>query len=207
MSLASRERAALCELFDELGPDAPTLCEGWDTRDLAAHLHLRESSPLALGIVLTPLSGPMERRQREMAGGDWSTLVGRIRKPPRWSPSSIGSIDAKVNAAEYFVHHEDVRRAQPDWQPRELSEGDEKSLWSILSMMGKQLYGKSSVPVVLRRPDGAELIVKPGHPAVIVSGPVGELVMHAYGRTEHARVDIDGPDDLVAEFATTSLGI
>jgi uncharacterized protein (TIGR03085 family) len=73
MSLASRERTALCDLFAEVGPDAPTLCEGWDTRDLAAHLHLRETSPLALGILLTPLAGAMERRQREMASG-----------PPGW---------------------------------------------------------------------------------------------------------------------------
>jgi uncharacterized protein (TIGR03085 family) len=207
MSLASRERAALCDLFESVGPDSPTLCEGWDTRDLAAHLHLRESSLLAVGIMLKPLSGAMERRQREMASGDWNTLVGRVRKPPRWSPSSFSTVDARANAAEYFVHHEDVRRAQPDWEPRELSESDEKALWSILSTMGKQLYGTSQVPVVLRRPDGAELIMKPGHPAVIVSGPVSELVMHAYGRTEHAQVEIEGPDELVAQFASTSLGM
>ena len=207
MSLASRERALLCELFEVVGPDAPTLCEGWDTRDLAAHLHLRETSPLALGILLKPLSGAMERRQREMASGDWASLVARVRTPPRWSPSSISSVDAKVNAAEYFVHHEDVRRAQPDWQPRELSERDELALWSILSAMGKQLYGKSPVPLVLRRPDGAELVIKPGHPAVIVSGPVSEIVMHAYGRTGQAKVKIEGPDELVAQFTETPLGV
>ena len=80
MSLASRERAALCDLFDQVGPDAPTLCEGWDTRDLAAHLHLRETSPLAVGILLSPLAGAMERRQREMASGDpykHARLTGR----------------------------------------------------------------------------------------------------------------------------------
>jgi uncharacterized protein (TIGR03085 family) len=207
MSLASRERAALCELFDEVGPDAPTLCEGWDTRDLAAHLHLRETSPLALGILVTPLSGAMERRQREMASGDWHELVNRVRRPPWWSPSSIDAVDMRVNGAEYFVHHEDVRRAQPGWEPRELTPSDEKALWAILAAMGKQLYGKASVPVVLRRPDGAELVVKPGHPAVVVSGPVSELVMHAYGRADQARVTIEGPDDLVARFRDTPLGV
>lgn len=207
MSLASRERAALCDLFDQVGPDAPTLCEGWDTRDLAAHLHLRETSPLAVGILLSPLAGAMERRQREMASGDWSRLVGRVRTPPRWSPSSIPAVDARVNAAEYFVHHEDVRRAQPGWQPRELGVGDEKALWSILRSMGKQLYRSSPVPLVLRRPDGAELVMKAGHPAVVISGPVSELVMHAYGRTDHAHVAIDGPDDLVEQFRDIRLGI
>ena len=37
-----RERLGLCDLLLELGPDAPTLCEGWTTADLAAHLVLRE---------------------------------------------------------------------------------------------------------------------------------------------------------------------
>jgi uncharacterized protein (TIGR03085 family) len=207
MSLASRERAALCDLFDEVGPDAPTLCEGWDTRDLAAHLHLRETSPLAVGIVLPPLSGVMERRQREMASGDWSTLVNRVRTPPRWSFSSLGAVDARVNASEYFVHHEDVRRAQPGWEPRELSEADERALWGVLRTMAKRFYATSPVPVVLRRPDGAEIIAKPGHPAVIVSGPVSELVMHAFGRTDHIILEVEGPSDMVEAFERTPLGI
>ena len=37
-SLARRERDALCDLALLLGPDAPTLCEGWDARDLVTHL-------------------------------------------------------------------------------------------------------------------------------------------------------------------------
>ncbi|MGA7690371.1 MAG: TIGR03085 family metal-binding protein [Jiangellales bacterium] len=203
MSLASRERTALCDLFTEVGPDAPTLCEGWDTRDLAAHLHLRETSPLAVGILVTPLAGAMERRQREMASGAWDTLVSRVRRPPWWSPSSIAAVDAKVNGAEYFVHHEDVRRAQPDWEPRALTDSDERALWAVLSSMAKQLYRKAAVPVVLRRPDGAELIAQSGHPAVVVSGPVSELVMHAYGRADQARVTVEGPDELVAAFHET----
>jgi uncharacterized protein (TIGR03085 family) len=207
MSLASRERAALCDLLVEVGPDAPTLCEGWDTRDLAAHLHLRETSPLAAGILVKPLAGLLERRQREMASGEWTRLVGRIRKPPPWSPSAVPAIDARMNASEFFVHYEDVRRAQPGWTPRELSAPDQQALWSLLRAAGKGLYRKATVPVVLRRPDGAELIVKPGHPAVIVSGPVGELVMHAHGRTDHALVQIDGPSDLVARFTETPLGV
>lgn len=207
MSLASRERAALTDLFDEVGPDAPTLCEGWDTRDLAAHLHLRETSPLAAGIILPPLSGAMDRRQREMASGDWHTLVDRVRTPPWWSFSSVAALDSRMNAGEYFVHHEDVRRAQPDWEPRDLSESDERALWALLTAMASRFYGKSTVPLVLRRPDGAELIAKPGHPAVILSGPVSELVMHAHGRTDHAQVEVEGPADLVAAFNETPLGV
>jgi uncharacterized protein (TIGR03083 family) len=40
-TLAQEERNELCDLMLETGPDAPTLCEGWTTRDLAAHLVIR----------------------------------------------------------------------------------------------------------------------------------------------------------------------
>ena len=38
----AQERIKLCDLFDELGPSAPTLIEGWTAHDLAAHIVLRE---------------------------------------------------------------------------------------------------------------------------------------------------------------------
>ncbi|HEX6919337.1 MAG TPA: maleylpyruvate isomerase family mycothiol-dependent enzyme, partial [Actinomycetes bacterium] len=60
-SIARAERAALSDLLESLGPDAPTLCEGWDTRDLAAHLVVRERRmDAAPGIVLRPLAGHLE---------------------------------------------------------------------------------------------------------------------------------------------------
>jgi uncharacterized protein (TIGR03083 family) len=45
MTYAQDERAALAALLHETGPDGPTLCEGWQTRDLAAHLALRARRP------------------------------------------------------------------------------------------------------------------------------------------------------------------
>ena len=54
------------------GPDEPTLCEGWNTRDLAAHLVLRESRPdAALGVVVRPLAGRTARLQDKLARGDF----------------------------------------------------------------------------------------------------------------------------------------
>ena len=46
-SIAQSERQALCSLLEDRGPLAPTLCEGWTTADLAAHLYVRERKPLA----------------------------------------------------------------------------------------------------------------------------------------------------------------
>src|SRR5437667_638875 len=53
------ERQQLCDLFVELGPDAPTLLEPWSTRDLAAHLVLREHDHLAAPGLVLP--GPWHR--------------------------------------------------------------------------------------------------------------------------------------------------
>jgi hypothetical protein len=79
------ERAQLSDLFDELGPQAPTILEPWTTRDLAAHLVLRERDYLASpGLVLPGAwSRLAEGRRRALALSDFawrpsiaSTLVG-----------------------------------------------------------------------------------------------------------------------------------
>ena len=40
--------------------------------------------------------------------------------PPLYSPFKL--LDSIANVAEMFIHHEDVRRARPDWEPRPLDE-------------------------------------------------------------------------------------
>ena len=60
-TVAAAERHDLCDTFLEVGPEAPTLCSPWRTRDLAAHLVLREHRPvwvlavLGAGLVLLGL--------------------------------------------------------------------------------------------------------------------------------------------------------
>ncbi len=121
---ARSEREALVALMSTLGPDAPTLNEGWRTRDLAAHLAVRERRPdAAAGIVLAPLRGYAERVRREVAAGDWAQLLDRLRHPPLWSPVSNPLVDDLTNTLEFFIHHEDVRRARAEWRPRELPAG------------------------------------------------------------------------------------
>ena len=43
--LAQSERQQLCDLFEEVGPDQDTLCEGWTTAHLAAHLSTGNAIP------------------------------------------------------------------------------------------------------------------------------------------------------------------
>src|SRR5262249_33102419 len=62
VSYARDERTALCALLGETGPGAPTLCEGWRTGDLAAHLVMRERRPdAAAGLLGGPLAGHTRR--------------------------------------------------------------------------------------------------------------------------------------------------
>jgi uncharacterized protein (TIGR03085 family) len=72
---ANEERKALADALQAAGPDAPTLCEGWQTRDLAAHLVLRERRPdAAAGILLKPLNGYNKKVQERLAAGDYAEL-------------------------------------------------------------------------------------------------------------------------------------
>ena len=110
-----RERYALCDTFEAVGPDAPTLCTPWRTRDLAAHLVIREGRPdAAVGLLVPPLAQRAQRVQDGYAAGSWPELVERVRTgPPPWSPTRFEAVDAVVNLAELFIHHEDVLRGGP----------------------------------------------------------------------------------------------
>ena len=64
--MARSERRELCELMTTLGPDAPTLCEGWTAHHLAAHLHIRESDPLATVGVVMPFLKITDKRMHKL---------------------------------------------------------------------------------------------------------------------------------------------
>ncbi|MCT2585184.1 TIGR03085 family metal-binding protein [Actinophytocola gossypii] len=198
MSVSTDERLALSDLFTELGPDAPTLCAGWRTRDLAAHLVLRERRPdAAPGILLAPLAGHTKRVQDAFARRPWAELVDLVRGgPPAFSPTRIPLVDRIVNSVELFTHHEDVRRAQPGWEPRPADPARDAAAWNGVSRAGRMTLRRSPVGIVLRRPDGEEAVVRRGPNTVVVAGPPGELLLWAFGRDE-VRVDFDGEPSAV----------
>ncbi|NBX78840.1 MAG: TIGR03085 family protein, partial [Flavobacteriales bacterium] len=117
------ERESFADTLVSVGPDAPTLCSGWNARDLAAHVVLRERRPdAAVGIMVPFLSNYTESVRKNLLSNDWSELVNRVKLgPPNWNPMGWSSLDNVVNLFEFFVHHEDVLRAAPNWQPRNLS--------------------------------------------------------------------------------------
>ena len=206
---ARRERLELAELLLAVGPDASTLCEGWTTRDLAAHLVVREGRPdAAPGIALPPFAGWTARVQASVASRPYPELVRAVRTgPPRLSVFSLPGMDGLANLAEYYVHHEDVRRGAPGWEPRDPDPELADLLWGRLSTMGRLLVRSSPVGVTLERADGpGGRIVAKGGAGVTLRGTAGELLLRAYGR--HAvQVEVDGPADAVAAFESASLGI
>ena len=155
MSYSRDERLALCALLDETGPDAPTLCEGWTTGDMAAHLVLRERRPdAAAGVAGGPLAGYTARVQQRLKDRTpFPDLVRMIRSgPPRLSVMALPGVDERANAVEFFVHHEDVRRGAPGWEPRELGRGESDMLWRRLRL-ARFMLRKAPVGVELARDD------------------------------------------------------
>lgn len=214
-SYARTERAALADLLADVGPDAPTLCAGWTTRDLAAHLVIRERRPdSSPGIVFKPLAGYTAKVLRAKAARPYEELVHLVRTgPPRLSLFGIPGVDAAANTMEYFVHLEDVRRAQPDFTARELEPGLDEFLWKRVRTGAKLMLRKVPVGVALRRTGtgtaaAAEPVrVRKGEPLVTLSGPAAELLLYVYGRKDQALVTADGDKDAVRRLYEAPTGI
>ncbi|GHH34957.1 TIGR03085 family metal-binding protein [Streptomyces candidus] len=206
---AKRERLLLADLLEAAGPDAPTLCEGWHTRDLAAHTVVRERRPdAAAGMLLAPLKNRLDRVQSEFAAKPYDELVRLIRTgPPRRSPYSLKQVDEAANTVEFYIHAEDVRRAQPQWTPRDLDPVFADALWARVEKTARVLGRKSPVGLVLRRPDGQTAVAHRGTPVVTVTGDPGELVLFAFGRQDAARVELDGDKEAIARLHEAKLGI
>lgn len=206
---ATRERHAFCDTLAEVGPDARTLCEGWTTRDLAAHVVLRERRPdAALGLLVSRLGGHTAKVQERIASDDWNALVEQIRGgPPRFSPTRLSTVDRLANTVEFFVHHEDVRRQRGSWDERELHGDLATDLHTALRRGARLLLRKAPAGVVLEPDGGDPIVANDAEPKVTVSGPIGEVVMFVYGRQTHAKVTVSGPDDAVAAVFDARFGI
>lgn len=205
---ASLERQRFADELLTVGPDVDTLCEGWTARDLAAHVVLRDRRPDAMpGVVVSMFSGYTDKVQAKIADTEWTELVEQVRQAPKLSPTRIDALDRLMNTSEFFVHLEDVRRAQPRWEPRELDADLTADLTSALGRMAKPLTRRAPVGITLA-PDGGEPIVaKRGEPMVTVRGPVGELVLFVFGRQDHARVALEGDEAAVEQARTASFGL
>ena len=217
MTFAQSERAALCDLFDDRGPAAPTLCQGWPTHDLAAHLWIRETDPIGVtGMVAKPLSGLLDRRMTEVKQRwEFAELVMRIRNGPgRFSVFALPGVDEPANTTEFFIHHEDVRRAgEEPLPPRELGEETEDWLWRRLKLLGRGFFRRTPVGVVLEREGTADryepdtIRAVSGATIVTIVGQPSELLIFASGRGAAAEVKLVGEPEALDLLHAADLSI
>jgi uncharacterized protein (TIGR03085 family) len=209
--IAQSERQALCDTALAVGAKAPTLCEGWAVSDLLAHLVLRETRPdLAAGMMVPLLAGRLQRAQDKLAGHYFPKLVERVRSgPPSWTPAAVPQVDELMNRMEFFVHHEDILRAQPQWTARQFDEQTQRALWAGLTRMSGLLFRRSPVGVVLVADGVGRRIARPPTALgnVAVRGGVAEVILWAFGRTEVATVKLVGPTPAVAALEKATRGV
>lgn len=190
-----------------VGPDAPTLCGEWTTHDLAAHLVVRERRLDATpGIAIPFLAGYTDKVQRQVAqSSDWDELLDKVASgPPLFSPFKI--LDPVANMGEMFIHHEDVRRAQPGWEPRQLDDGTVSALMRPLSVMARLTLAKAPARVSLRTPQGKQVAAVGNGPPLTVTGEPQELLLFISGR-DAVRLTFDGDDETVDAVRAARRGL
>jgi uncharacterized protein (TIGR03085 family) len=204
------ERAQLSDLFDGLGPQAPTLLEPWVTRDLAAHLVLRERDYIAgPGLVLPGGWGRLaERRRRALALRDFTWLSATIRSGPPPGFFRIRWVRRVPNLNEFFVHHEDVRRANGRG-PRTNEHALDVALWRNVSrapwFLARRLHGAG---LELQWAGTAQTVrARRGEPVARIAGPPGELLLYLFGRQSAAHVEVSGPDAAIEAVRRTRFGM
>jgi uncharacterized protein (TIGR03085 family) len=206
--LDARERRELCDLFEELGPDAPTLCEGWATADLAAHLLVRERDLRAApGILLGGRFEPALDRlmgQAKAKGFPW--VVDRVRNGPPLGPMMVPGLRTMLNLNEYVVHHEDVRRAN-DLDPRADRPDLQDAVWDLLRRQVRLLLRKVRGATVRLERSGGGSAASGSGPVVTVAGDPVELLLYLFGRRSAARVEITGDATAVRALAEGPLGL
>ncbi len=210
--LARAERATLCDLLAAVGPDAPTLCEGWTTALLAAHLVVRERRPdvgpgLVVGGAAARHTARVTARLAERA--PFGQLVERLRAgPPGW----VRPVDGPMNLVEFAVHHEDVRRSVDRWTARSDIGPLQDALWPF-QRSGARMRTRAlrHLDLSIARPGGAPVAVRRPGPAssgrpVLVTGEPLELSLFFFGRRDHALVELTGDAEGVAEVRSAPMG-
>ena len=174
----------MCDLLENVGPDEPTLCGEWTTRDLLAHLLVRERRlDASIGIMVPAFAARTERVMAGVAQQPFPDMVRAFRSgPPFWTPWALPVLGDRANLFEFYVHHEDIRRAQPEWEPRAEDAAREDALWGGLKLMGKMLFRKSPVGVVLRAAGRDDVVARRGQNPVFIVGQPSEITLVGYGR-------------------------
>jgi uncharacterized protein (TIGR03085 family) len=205
MGYVTEEKQALVATLRDADPDADTLCTDWTTRRLLAHLVQREQNQVhQISDVIAKKPPGEEPRLTGLVEGattptGYQDLISRFETgPARWTPMSWAA--EQLNLFEYVIHHEDIRRGGTEpVEPRVLPDGQEAALWKQLRTLGRFIYRKAPVGVVLATPAGLSQVVKKGGGVTLTGDPV-ELALYGSGRRDAAHVEVTGTQGAIALF-------
>ena len=202
-SIAKQERHAICHTLRKVGPSAPTLCQGWNSKDLLIHLIIRENRPDAsVGIFLPIFNSYTKSVSEKYEQKSFDELISIFENGPKIpSPFAIPGVDDLVNSFEYLVHHEDLLRAQSDFQPRIFSDEDKNVLWQRFTKGAIFFMRKAKVGVVAKSDQGVHTI-KTGKNVVTISGDVIDLILFAFGRKSNTKIEFEGDLDRSEEHTS-----
>ena len=207
-SVAQSERHALADLLERLGPDQATLCEGWTTQDLAAHLVARERSLRAGPGILVPAleSWADASMAHQLRKHGYAGLVKLVRNGP---PALLRPLDAQINTLEYIVHHEDVRRGQGGWTSRTGPEvaGVADAAWEAVrrsSILWRRKLKGASLRV---EAPGRKAIEVGSGPAAVLAGEPIEVALYLTGRKSASHATLSGDAEAVRVVSAASLGL
>ncbi|MFD2469105.1 maleylpyruvate isomerase family mycothiol-dependent enzyme [Amycolatopsis silviterrae] len=116
-SLAREERADFADFLETLSPeqwDAPTLCAGWNVRDVVAHVVSYDElggRQLAQRLVRAGLS---LKRSNEIGLAEYRVrapedLIGVMRRNPQ-PGRTLGAFGGMVGFLDGLIHQQDIRR-------------------------------------------------------------------------------------------------
>lgn len=196
------ERANLVTALQEAGPEAPTLCEGWQTRHLATHLYLRRHRPWQ---AFRQGEGSTFARLADEAGDParYAELIERFDAPPSaLTPMALqdGPLGMLTNHMEYVIHHEDVRRGAGPVEARVLPPEQSDVVFDQTVQLASLSLRKAATGVVLVVPGGRRKVVHKGADAVAVVGAPVELALVTFGRRRAAVLELQGSDGAIETF-------
>jgi uncharacterized protein (TIGR03085 family) len=109
---------------------------------------------------------------------------------------------------EFFVHHEDVRRANGRG-PRANEQAMDEALWRNVSrgrwFLARRLHGAG---LELQWAGTARTVrARRGEPVARIAGPPGELLLFLFGRQGAAQVEVSGPAAAVEAVRRVQFGM
>ncbi len=154
------------------------------------------------------LAGHTDRVRDAAAARPWDMLIYQLRNPPRLSMAGFGPLDRLTNTTEFFIHHEDARRAQSGWTARPLDEQLGKTLAGQIKLTAKLALRRFPAQITINMPGYAQLLtVGAGGEPVEITGDPGEMSLFLTGRQSHANVDVTGADEVAKNLRIAKLGV